>query len=104
MSLSPPEQRIKAKRAKRWVVLCAGLLCFQGVYGQGIDRYADDAVQRLSAYLQIDTINPSGVVPLGPDPAGWLTPHGRAELGGRPFGDGTPPGPVPEGERVPPLG
>ena len=60
MSLSPPKQRIKAKRAKRWVVLCAGLLCFQGVYGQGIDRYADDAVQRLSAYLQIDTINPSG--------------------------------------------
>ena len=56
MSLSPPKQRIKAKRAKRWVVLCAGLLCFQGVYGQGIDRYADDAVQRLSAYLQIDTI------------------------------------------------
>lgn len=50
-----------------------------------------------------DTINPSGVVPLGPDPAGWLTPHGRAELGGRPFGDGTPPGPVAEGERVPPL-
>jgi glutathionyl-hydroquinone reductase len=49
------------------------------------------------------TINPSGVVPLGPDPAGWLTPHGRAELGGRPFGDGTPPGPVAEGERVPPL-
>ena len=49
MSLSPPEQRIKAKRAKRWVVLCAGLLCFQSVYGQGIDRYADDAVQRLSA-------------------------------------------------------
>ena len=60
MPLSPPKQRIKAKRAKRWVVLCAGLLCFQGVYGQGIDRYADDAVQRLSAYLQIDTINPPG--------------------------------------------
>lgn len=49
------------------------------------------------------TINPSGVVPAGPDLAGWLTPHGRQELGGRPFGDGTPPGPPPEGERVPPL-
>jgi putative glutathione S-transferase len=47
------------------------------------------------------TINPSGVVPLGPDPTGWLTPHGREELGGRPFGDGTPPGPPPAGERVP---
>ncbi len=47
-------------------------------------------------------INPTGVVPLGPDNSGWLTEHGREELGGRPFGDGTPPGPPPEGERVPP--
>jgi len=23
-------------------------------------------------------LNPSGIVPLGPDPAGWLAPHGRA--------------------------
>ncbi|GLW32599.1 glutathione S-transferase family protein [Actinoplanes regularis] len=37
-------------------------------------------------------INPTGVVPLGPDVGGWLTPHGRDSLGGRPFGDGTPPG------------
>lgn len=36
-------------------------------------------------------INPTGVVPKGPSPAGWLTPHHREELGGRPFGDGTPP-------------
>jgi glutathionyl-hydroquinone reductase len=50
------------------------------------------------------TINPSGIVPAGPDVRGWLTPHGREELGGRPFGDGTPPGPPPEGERVPPIG
>ena len=50
------------------------------------------------------TVNPTGIVPKGPDVSGWLTPHGRAELGGRPFGDGTPPGPVREGERVPPLG
>jgi putative glutathione S-transferase len=50
-----------------------------------------------------DTVNPSGVVPLGPDNSGWLTSHGREELGGRPFGDGTPPGPPPENERVPPL-
>ncbi len=49
-------------------------------------------------------INPTGIVPLGPDPRGWLTPHGREELGGHPFGDGTPPGPPPEGERVPPIG
>ncbi len=47
-------------------------------------------------------INPTGVVPKGPDLANWLTPHGREELGGRPFGDGTaPPAPRPE-ERVQP--
>nr|BFE61311.1 glutathione S-transferase C-terminal domain-containing protein [Dactylosporangium thailandense] len=36
-------------------------------------------------------INPSGVVPLGPDLSGWQEPHGRESLGGRPFGAGTPP-------------
>ncbi|MDT0214805.1 glutathione S-transferase C-terminal domain-containing protein [Rothia sp. ARF10] len=46
-------------------------------------------------------INPTGVVPAGPDLSGWATPHGRESLGGRPFGDGTPPGPPPQGERVP---
>ncbi|EYT82485.1 glutathione S-transferase [Streptomyces sp. Tu 6176] len=56
-------------------------------------------------YYQVHTgINPTGIVPLGPDLSGWLTPHRREELGGRPFGDGTPPGPVPEAERVPPRG
>lgn len=50
------------------------------------------------------TINPTGVVPVGPDLTGWLTRHGREELGGRPFGDGTAPGPAPAGERVPALG
>ena len=49
------------------------------------------------------TINPTGIVPSGPDPANWLDPHGREELGGRPFGEGTPPGPPPPGERVPDL-
>jgi putative glutathione S-transferase len=44
-------------------------------------------------YLVHTGINPTGIVPAGPDPSGWLTPHGREELGGRPFGDGTPPGP-----------
>ncbi len=39
-------------------------------------------------------INPSKIVPLGPDLTGWLAPHGREQLGGRPFGDGTPPKPV----------
>jgi glutathionyl-hydroquinone reductase len=48
-------------------------------------------------------INPTGVVPLGPDLSGWVTPHHREELGGRPFGDGTPPPPPPPGERVEPA-
>ena len=38
-------------------------------------------------------INPTGIVPVGPDRSGWTTPHGRDELGGSPFGEGTPPGP-----------
>jgi putative glutathione S-transferase len=46
-------------------------------------------------------INPTGIVPAGPELSGWLTPHGRESLGGRPFGDGTPPGPVAPGEEVP---
>jgi putative glutathione S-transferase len=42
-------------------------------------------------------------VPKGPSETGWLTPHGREALGGRPFGDGTPPQPPRAGEEVPPL-
>ncbi|PJI93933.1 glutathione S-transferase family protein [Luteimicrobium subarcticum] len=54
-------------------------------------------------YYRVHTdINPSGIVPDGPDLSGWATPHGREALGGRPFGDGTPPGPVRAGERVDP--
>jgi glutathionyl-hydroquinone reductase len=48
-------------------------------------------------------INPTGIVPEGPDLSGWLAPHGRESLGGRPFGDGTPPPPPPAGETVPPA-
>jgi putative glutathione S-transferase len=48
-----------------------------------------------------DNINPSGIVPLGPDLRGWLRPHGRQSLGGRPFGTGTPPPPPRPNEVVP---
>jgi putative glutathione S-transferase len=48
-------------------------------------------------YLVHTGINPTGIVPAGPDLAGWLAAHGREALGGRPFGDGTPPGPPPGG-------
>jgi putative glutathione S-transferase len=52
-------------------------------------------------YVVHRSINPTGIVPDGPDLANWLEPHGREALGGRPFGDGTPPGPPPPGEAVP---
>ncbi|ANI41919.1 glutathione S-transferase family protein [Mycolicibacterium vaccae] len=52
-------------------------------------------------YIVHSDINPTGVVPKGPDLSNWLTPHGREALGGRPFGDGTPPAPPRESERVP---
>ncbi|MGW2937057.1 glutathione S-transferase family protein [Streptomyces sp. NPDC001156] len=55
-------------------------------------------------YLVHSGINPTGIVPLGPDLAGWLAPHGREQLGGRPFGDGTPAGPVRADEEVPLAG
>jgi glutathionyl-hydroquinone reductase len=44
-------------------------------------------------YLVHRDINPTGLVPAGPDLSGWLAPSGREALGGRPFGDGTPPPP-----------
>jgi putative glutathione S-transferase len=62
-----------------------------------------DFVQTKQHYYRVHTsLNPSKIVPDGPDLSGWLTPHGRAALGGRPFGDGTPPGPPPAAERVAP--
>jgi putative glutathione S-transferase len=48
-------------------------------------------------------INPTKIVPAGPDLANWLSPHYREQLGGRPFGDGTPPGPPRPEETVPPA-
>jgi putative glutathione S-transferase len=46
-------------------------------------------------------INPTRIVPKGPELANWLTPHGREVLGGRPFGDSTPRDPTLAGEQVP---
>lgn len=60
-----------------------------------------DFVQIKAHYYMVHTdINPTGIVPAGPDLRNWLTPHGREALGGNPFGAGSPPGPVREGERV----
>lgn len=61
-----------------------------------------DFLQIKSHYYEVHTdINPNGIVPKGPDLSGWLEPHGREELGGRPWGDGTPPPPPRPEERVP---
>ncbi|MQA98137.1 MAG: glutathione S-transferase family protein [Streptosporangiales bacterium] len=46
-------------------------------------------------YMVHTNINPLGIVPEGPDLSGWNTPHGREALGGRPFGEGTPPPALP---------
>ena len=52
-------------------------------------------------YYEVHTdVNPTGIVAAGPELAAWLEPHGREALGGRPFGDGTPPGPPVPGEEV----
>ncbi|WP_019481397.1 glutathione S-transferase family protein [Arthrobacter sp. TB 23] len=42
-------------------------------------------------YIVHEDINPTGIVPKGPDLANWHTEHGREGLGGKPFGQGTPP-------------
>jgi glutathionyl-hydroquinone reductase len=54
-------------------------------------------------YIVHRDINPTGIVPAGPDLRNWLTGHGREALGGRPFGDGTPP-PPPKPDEVVPAG
>ena len=52
-------------------------------------------------YVVHRDINPTGVIPDGPLLEQWAEPHGREALGGRPFGDGTAPGPVADDEVVP---
>lgn len=42
-------------------------------------------------YIVHTDLNPTQIVPKGPDESGWLGAHDREALGGRPFGDGTAP-------------
>lgn len=42
-------------------------------------------------YIVHEDINPTGIVPKGPELESWHSRHGRERLGGRPFGNGTPP-------------
>lgn len=53
-------------------------------------------------YRVHEDINPTGIVPVGPDLDNWLEPHGRECLGGAPFGQGTAPEPVRADEQVTP--
>lgn len=63
-----------------------------------------DFVQIKQHYYEVHRdINPTGIVPQGPDPTVWAASHHREELGGSPFGGGTPPGPVGPTEAVPPA-
>jgi glutathionyl-hydroquinone reductase len=68
----------------------------------GFGDTTDFAHIKAHYYVVHHDINPTGIIPKGPDLSGWLLPHGREALGGRPFGDGTPPGPPSQAERVPP--
>lgn len=53
-----------------------------------------DFVQIKEHYYVVHAdINPTQIVPQGPDLRNWWTEHHRADLGGSPFGDGTPPAP-----------
>jgi len=52
-------------------------------------------------YVTHQDVNPTQVVPKGPVLTEWALPHHRQELGGSPFGDGTPPPPPPAAEAVP---
>ncbi|GIM97790.1 glutathione S-transferase family protein [Paractinoplanes toevensis] len=52
-------------------------------------------------YVVHKDINPTRIVPAGPSLSNWLDEHGREKLGGRPFGDGTPPPPPVPAEVVP---
>jgi putative glutathione S-transferase len=54
-------------------------------------------------YVVHTDLNPTQIVPKGADRSGWLAPHHREQLGGRPFGDGTPPPPPRPAEIVPPA-
>ena len=67
----------------------------------GFGDSTDFAQIKRHYYVVHEEINPTQIVPRGPDLQTWLTPHFREELGGRPFGDGSEPGPPPENERVP---
>ena len=42
-------------------------------------------------YVVHEDLNPTQIIPKGPDISGWTTAHGRESFGGNPFGHGTAP-------------
>ncbi|MBW9206480.1 glutathione S-transferase C-terminal domain-containing protein [Mumia sp. zg.B17] len=48
-------------------------------------------------YVVQTDLNPTQIIPAGPDLTGWHSAHGREALGGSPFGEGTAPDALPEG-------
>jgi putative glutathione S-transferase len=66
----------------------------------GFGDTVDFAQIKAHYYVVHTDINPTRVVPKGPDLSNWMSPHGREALGGSPFGDGTPPGPPAPAEVV----
>jgi putative glutathione S-transferase len=48
----------------------------------GFGDNTDFAQIKAHYYVVHEDINPTGIVPKGPDESGWLTPHGRAALSG----------------------
>jgi putative glutathione S-transferase len=48
----------------------------------GFGDNTDFAQIKAHYYLVHEDINPTGIVPQGPDPSVWLTPHGRESLAG----------------------
>jgi glutathionyl-hydroquinone reductase len=52
-------------------------------------------------YVVHEDVNPTQIVPVGPDLQNWVSPHGREKLGGSPFGDATAPGPLSAQEAPP---
>ncbi|MGO1290365.1 MAG: glutathione S-transferase family protein [Brevibacterium linens] len=88
------------------------LTAFENLWGYARDLYQTpgfgDTVDfeqiKQHYYIVHQDVNPTQIVPKGPDLSGWLSDHGRdRKFGGSPFGDGTAPGPVKPGEEVDPA-
>ena len=57
----------------------------------GFGDTVDFAHIKAHYFGQVTEEHPRPVIPGGPDLAAWSIPHGREALGGRPFGEGSPP-------------